>query len=152
MCSRANKANLRDVIAVTGLVILLNIGFKLMILLAPVTLKFDGWPWKTIGHLFYTTWSFVRHFKAISEFELESQSRNAQLRSKLVIFCPVWPWNLMDDIKNHKDPSSILCQALCIISKPSVNSNWSYSPKTLNLGQNQRFFCTYVLEIWRMTL
>ena len=33
-----------------------------------VTLKFDGWPWKTIGHLFYTTLSFVYHFKAIGEF------------------------------------------------------------------------------------
>ena len=24
-------------------------------ILSRVTLKFDGWPWKTIGHLFYTT-------------------------------------------------------------------------------------------------
>ena len=30
-----------------------------------VTLKFDGWPGKTIGHLFYTTSSFMHHFKAI---------------------------------------------------------------------------------------
>ena len=29
------------------------------------TLKFDGWPWKTIGHLFYATSSFVQHFVAI---------------------------------------------------------------------------------------
>ena len=27
-----------------------------------VTLKFDGWPSKTIGHLFYATSSFVQHF------------------------------------------------------------------------------------------
>ena len=32
-----------------------------------VTLKFDGWHWKTIGHLFYTTSNFVHHFKSISE-------------------------------------------------------------------------------------
>ena len=31
-----------------------------------VTLKFDKWPWTTIGHLFYTTLSFVHHFKAKS--------------------------------------------------------------------------------------
>ena len=30
-----------------------------------VTLKLDGWPWKTIGHLFYVASSFV-HFIAIS--------------------------------------------------------------------------------------
>ena len=30
-----------------------------------VTLKFDGWPWKTIGHLYYATSSFVHHFVAI---------------------------------------------------------------------------------------
>ena len=28
-----------------------------------VTLKFNGWPWKTIRHLFYPAVSFVHHFK-----------------------------------------------------------------------------------------
>ena len=36
-----------------------------------VTSKFDGWPWKTIGHLFHTTLSFVHHFKAMEEFKAE---------------------------------------------------------------------------------
>ena len=58
-----------------------------------VTLKFDGWPWKTIGHLFYATSSFVQHFIAIGEFELELQSRNAQSGSNSTIFRAVWPWN-----------------------------------------------------------
>ena len=31
-------------------------------LLSRVTLKFDGWPWKTIGHPIYDTSSFVHHF------------------------------------------------------------------------------------------
>ena len=39
--------------------------------LSCVTLKFDGWPWQTIGHLLYATSSFVNHFKAINEFKLE---------------------------------------------------------------------------------
>ena len=42
-----------------------------------VTLKFDGWPWKTIGHLFYAVSSFVHNFMAISEFKLDLQSGNA---------------------------------------------------------------------------
>ena len=33
-----------------------------------------------------------------------------------------------------------------------MNSNWSYSPETLNLGQNQWFCVPCDLEIWRMTL
>ena len=53
---------------------------------------------KTIGHFFYTTSSFVHHFKSIGEFKLDLQSRNAQFGSKLVICYPVWPWNLMDDL------------------------------------------------------
>ena len=59
--------------------------------LSCVTLKFDGWPWKTIGHLFNATLNFVHHFKAIGEFKLELQSGNAQFGSKSAIFCPVWP-------------------------------------------------------------
>ena len=41
-----------------------------------VTLKFDGWHWKAIGHLSYATSSFVHSFIAISEFKLELQSEN----------------------------------------------------------------------------
>ena len=44
---------------------------------ARVTLKFDGWPQKTIGHLFYATLSFLHHFVAIGEFKLELQSGSA---------------------------------------------------------------------------
>ena len=55
-------------------------------LLSHVTLKFDRWPWKTIGHLSYAASSFVHHFKSISEVKLELQSRNAQCGSKFVIF------------------------------------------------------------------
>ena len=46
----------------------------------------------------------------------------------------------------------MLLQALCIISYPSVNSNLSCSPETLNSGQNRQFFEPCDLEIWRMTL
>ena len=74
---------------------------KLAIFLSSVTLKFDGWPWKTIGHLFHTTLSFVQHFKAIGIFKLKLQSGNAQFMSKLAIFCPAWPWQLTDDLEKQ---------------------------------------------------
>ena len=69
-----------------------------------VTLKFDGKPWKSIGHLFYTTTSFVHHFKAISEFKLELQSGNAEFRSKSAI---VWQGDLKIwwmTLKNNRAP------------------------------------------------
>ena len=155
---RINKANLRDLITVTGLVILLKVdsnrrfvspcdleiwwmtlknkrapllyyikhfksigGFKQELQSANaqfrekirnfwfhVTLKFDGWPWKTTGHLFYAMLSFMHHFKAIGKFKLQLQSENAQFGSKLAIFLSCvtlkfdgWPW------KNKKAP--LLC-------------------------------------------
>ena len=73
----SNKANLRDLIAATGLVI--SNWIQIVNFSARVTVKFDGWPRKTIGHFFYTTSSFVH---------------------------------------------------------PLVNSNWIYSPETLNSGRN----------------
>ena len=151
----ANKANLRDLIAVTGLVILLklvsnrrffspcdleilwmtsknngapllnyiklcasfqihrwiqtgvtirkrSLQVKISDFLSRVTLQFDEWPWKTTGHLFYTTSSFVHHFKAIGEFKLELHSPE-KLNSGRIrwFFCPVWSWNLADDIEKQ---------------------------------------------------
>ena len=73
-------------------------GSKSTIFFSRVTLQFDIWPWKTIGHLFYATSSFVHHFVAIGEFKLELQSGNAQFGSNSTIFRAVWPWNLMSDL------------------------------------------------------
>ena len=66
--------------------------------LSHVTLKFDGWPWKTIGHLSFAASSFVQHFIAIGEFKLELLSGNAQFESNSTIFRAVWPWNLTYDL------------------------------------------------------
>ena len=76
-----------------------SIRVKIGDFLSRVTLKFDGWPWKTIGHIYYAASSFVCHFVAIGEFKLELQSGNAQSGSKLTIFLAVWPWSLTDDLE-----------------------------------------------------
>ena len=68
-----------------------SIRVKIGDFLPHVTLKFNGWPWKTIGILFYVTLSFVHHFEAIGEFKLKLQSGNAQFGPKWAFFCPVWP-------------------------------------------------------------
>ena len=38
---------------------------------SPVTLKIDGWPWKTIGILSKASRSYVQRFVAVHEFKLE---------------------------------------------------------------------------------
>ena len=50
-----------------------SIRVKIGNFLSCVTLKFDRWPWKSIGHLSYTTSSFVCHFIAIGKVNLENQ-------------------------------------------------------------------------------
>ena len=91
-----NKANLRDLIAATGLVI--SNCTQIDDFSARVTMKFDGWPKKTIGHFFCSTWIFVHHYKSIGEFKLELQSRNAQFGD--ILSCGTlkfdgWPWKII---------------------------------------------------------
>ena len=66
-----------------------------------VTLKFDGWPWKTKGYLSFAVSSFVQHFIAIGEFKLELQSGNAQFGSNSTIYRTVWPCNLTYDLEKQ---------------------------------------------------
>ena len=74
-----------------------SIRVKIGNFLSRVTLKFDGWPWKTIGHLFYVVSSFVHHFIPIGEFKLELQFGNAQFGSKSIGFfvpCDLQIWQM----------------------------------------------------------
>ena len=87
-----------------------------------VTFKHDGWPWKTIGHLFYDTLSFVHHFIAIGKFKLKSKSGNAQFGSKSTIFLAVWPRNFTDDPEQGKSEGFDSCD------RPSnLSQIWSKS-------------------------
>ena len=156
--TKSNKANLRDLIAATGLVILLKLDlnrrffspcdldiwwmtqknnrapllcyFKLFAsfrshwwiqtgvavrkrliwvkidaFFSRVTLKFDGWPSKTIGHLFYATSSFVYHFVAIGEYKLELQSGNTQSGSNDTLLepCDLEIWRMTFNKANLRD-------------------------------------------------
>ena len=62
---------------------------------ARVTLIFDRCPQKKTGNIFSATSSFLYHFEAICEYELEIQSGNAQIEAK--IFLPPWSWPLTSD-------------------------------------------------------
>ena len=66
-------------------------------------------------------------------------------------FCPVWPWNLTDDLENNWAP--VLC---CFKLYASfLCHQWiqtEFSPETPNLGRNRQLFEPCNLEIWHMTL
>ena len=70
----------------------------------------------------------------------DKPSNLVKLDSNNRFFWPVWSWNLMDYLEKQPGASSMLCHALCNISKPSVNSNWSYSPEMHNLGSKSIIF------------
>ena len=54
--------------------------------------------------------------------------------------------------EKQQGTSFILSQALCIISNPVMNSNWSYSLETLSSGRNWWYFVLCDLEIWWMAV
>ena len=169
MSYHINKANLRDLIAATGLVILLkfdpihrffspcdleiwcmtlknnrapllyyiklcvsfqihrwiqtkvtvrkrSIRVKIGDFLSCVTLKFDGWPWKTIEHLFYMTISLVHHFIPIGEFKFQLQSGNAQFGQNWRFFEPCDLQILRMTLQNNRAPLLCyfkLCASFC---------------------------------------
>ena len=82
-------------------------------MLSHVTLIFDGWPWKTIGHLFYATSGIVQHFVPIGEFKLELQSGNAQSGSNSTCDLEIWRMTL----QNNRAP--LLCYFKLCASFPS---------------------------------
>ena len=63
-----------------------------------VTLKFDGWPWKTIGHLFYAASSCVHDFIAICEFKLELKSPETAKLGVDLCDLDLWPLTFCMDI------------------------------------------------------
>ena len=112
MC-QDNKANVRYLIATTGLVILLKLDSNCKFF-TPCNLEI--W-WMTSKN---DRAPLLYYVKLCASFQ-ELQSGNAHFASKLVIFCPTGPWNLMDKLEKQQGTSSILHLALCIILKPSMN-------------------------------
>ena len=108
--------------------------------LSRVTLKFDGWPWKTTGHLFNVTSSFVHHLVAICEFKLELQSGNAQFWSQSTIFFSrvalqfdVWPRKTIGHL--FYVASSFVHQFITI---GEFKLDWQSG--NAQFGSNRRFF------------
>ena len=118
-----------------------------------MALKFDGWPCKTIGHIFFSTSSFVHHFKSIGEFKLELQSRNTQFGPKSVIFfvpCDLEIWWMT--LKNKRAPFLYSIKLF-----PSFQSHrwiqiWVTVWKCSIRVKISSFFVPSDLKIWCITL
>ena len=85
---------------------------KINVFLSHVTLKFDGWPGKIIGHLFYATSSFVHHCVAIDAFKLELQCRNAEFGSNSFLATKSRPFKVqwgMCEMWNRNSKPHVSC-------------------------------------------
>ena len=84
-----------------------SIRVKICDFLSLVTLKFDGWLWEIIGHLFYVASSFVYHFKAISVFNLSysPEMLNSGQNQRFFVPCDLEIWWMT--LKSHRAP--LLC-------------------------------------------
>ena len=104
-----------------------------------VTLQFDGWPWKTIRHLFYATSSFVHHFAAISELKLDLQSGNAEFGPKSIFFSGV---TLKFDLSPWKTKGHLFYATSCFVHHFVAIGEFRLELQSgnNNLGQNGRFF------------
>ena len=114
--------------------------------LSRVTLEFDGWPRKTIGPLLHYIKPCASHQShgwiqtGVTGWKRLLRVKIGDFSSRVTLKFNGWPWKPIG-------PPSILHQALCIISKPLVNSNWVYGQETPNSGQNQWFLVPCDLEI-----
>ena len=92
-----------------------SIWIKIINFSSHVNLKFDRWPWKIIGYLFYATSSFVHCSVAICEFKLELESRNTRFGSICSFFglCDLEIWWLT--LKNDRAPLLCYYQVFCAL-------------------------------------
>ena len=113
-CCYWNKANLRDLIAVTSLII--SNWIQIINFYRPCDREI--W-WMTLKNnrtlfLYYVKLcaSFQIHWWNQTGFTVQKRSIRVEIGGILSL----WPWNLMDDLGKQWGTSSMLLQALCSIS------------------------------------
>ena len=120
--------------------------------LSHVTLKFDGWPWKTIANFLYATSSFVHLFVGIHEFKLKLVWKHS-IQVKISNFLSLvnlkfdgWPWKRTKHL--FYATSSFVHHFVDIgaFKLELQSGNAQFGPKLT------MFFVPCNLEIWLMTL
>ena len=92
-----NKANLRDVIAATGPVILLKLDSNRWFF-SPCDLEI--W-WMTSKNYRAPLLHYIKLCASSQTPRWIQTGVTVRKRSKSAIFCPVWPWNSMDDLEKQ---------------------------------------------------
>ena len=108
-----------------------------------MTFTFNGWPWKTIGHLLYDMSSFD------CEFKLESQSGNTQISifmSRVTLKFDRWPWKIIGHLIYA---ASSFVHHLTAICEFKIWVTVRKRPIWVKISD---FLNPCGLEIWRMTL
>ena len=125
---------------------------KSAILLSRVTLKFDGWHWKTIGHIFYVASSFVHHSIAISDSKWSFSPETFNLGQNRRFFCPEWPSNYTDDLE--KTTGHLFYATSSFVHHFVVIGEFKLELQSGNaqFGSKSTIFYPFDLEIWRLTL
>ena len=101
--------------------------------------------------LFLALRSYVCYFGATLYFKLELPTGNAQIGAISLVFQPVWPWTLPNDLEKQKGTSSMLTS--CVHNFAAiVEFNLESGNAKFKLKKNQHIFVPCDLEIWRMTL
>ena len=101
------QGKFEGLIAVSSLIILLKLDLSCWFF-SLCNLEIWWMTLKNIGHLFCTTSSFVHHFKSIGECKLNYSLETLNLGQNWQFFCPLWLWNLMDDLEKQQGTSSML--------------------------------------------
>ena len=114
-----------------------------------VTLKFDEWPWKTIGITSGALSSYMHDFIIISLYWLELSSGNAEIRPNCLFLARVtlifngWPWKsigiLFDTFPTHMHGFVIIGHCTLVTVRKRIKL-----PKTCFRHRD--------LEIWATTL
>ena len=126
----------------------LNSGKNRRFFLSRVTFKFDGWPWKTIGDLFYATSSFVHHFIAISEVTVRKRPIRFKINnfmSRVTLKFDRWPWKTIECLLYATSNFVLHLEAIKEF-KLELQSG------SAQLGTKSPIFVPCDLEIWQRTL
>ena len=117
---------------------------------AHVTLKFNWWPWKTIGHLFCAMSSFVHHFKSdrwirtgLTVWKCSIWVKIGNFLSRVTLKFGEWPWKTTGHL--FHTTSSFVKIHQWIQTSVTVQQH----PILFKLGD---FFVPCDLQIWWMTL
>ena len=139
-----NKANVRNLITETSLVILLKLDSN-----HRRTFTFNGWPWKTIGHLFYAISSFVRYPKPISQFTgftVRKQTIRVKIGdylSSVTLNFDRWPW------KNNR---AYFYDSAYFVNHFIAMCEFKLELQSVNAQIGAKNVLTFDLHLWPLTL